>query len=96
MAGLIAAGAAEVANGQQVGQMPPKGQQGAPQAQTAVPPASAGRGQDVPGGSATNGVIRPPQNVDPGMTQQAPATGTMPVLPPPGQPNSGQPRVVPK
>jgi hypothetical protein len=94
LAGLLVAGAA--AEGQDVGQPPPRGQQQAPQAQTAVPPASAGRGRDMPGGSSTNGVIRPPEDIDPGITQQAPATGTTPVLPPPGQPGSGQPRVVPK
>jgi hypothetical protein len=93
LAFLLAAGAAE---GQDVGQAPQKGQQRTPQAQTAVPPESAGRGRDVPGGSSNNGVIRPPEDVDQGMAQQAPATGNMPVLPPPGQPGSGQPRVVPK
>ena len=51
--------------------------------QTAVPtPAPAG-GADVPGGSASNGVIRPPA----GGTMPVippPATGTTPVLRPPG------------
>ncbi len=31
----------------------------------------------------TNGVIPAPQGVDPDMHKQAPATGTMPVVPPP-------------
>ncbi len=59
----------------------PAAAQGSPQAprtnpdssgpQTAVPaPAPAGRA-DIPGGSASNGVIKPP------------AGGTMPVIPPP-------------
>lgn len=36
--------------------------------------------------SATNGVIHPEGKVDPGMQKTAPATGTMPVIPPPGSP----------
>ncbi len=36
--------------------------------------------------SKTNGVIHPQGTVDPDMQKQAPATGTMPVIPPPGSP----------
>lgn len=36
--------------------------------------------------SNTNGVIHPQGTVDPGMQKQAPAGGTMPVIPPPGSP----------
>jgi hypothetical protein len=42
----------------------------------------------------TNGVICPP-NVDPGIKAQAPDTGKMPVIPPPGSPG-GNPDVQPK
>lgn len=38
--------------------------------------------------SDTNGVIHPQGSVDPGMQKEAPATGTMPVIPPPGSPGS--------
>jgi hypothetical protein len=34
----------------------------------------------------TNGVIHPDEDVDPAMQKTAPATGTMPVIPPPGSP----------
>jgi hypothetical protein len=44
--------------------------------------------------SQTNGVICPP-NVDPGIKAQAPDTGKMPVIPPPGSPG-GDPSVQPK
>jgi hypothetical protein len=38
-----------------------------------------------------NGVIRPPDNVDPGMTAQPPDTGgRMPVIPPPGSPGADE------
>jgi hypothetical protein len=39
----------------------------------------------------SNGVIKPPQNVDPGMHKPTPqpGAGTMPVIPPPGTPGSG-------
>ena len=44
----------------------------------------------------TNGVLHPPQGVDPGLTIPPPRThGTMPVIPPPGTPG-GQPGVQPK
>ncbi len=45
--------------------------------------------------NATSGVIHPDPDVDPGMQKQAPATGTMPVIPPPGSPGGAQ-GVVPK
>jgi hypothetical protein len=45
----------------------------------------------------SGGVIRPPTNVDPGLTQPAPDVGlhSMPVIPPPGTPG-GNPDVKPK
>lgn len=45
--------------------------------------------------NATSGVIHPEESVDPGMQKTPPATGTMPVVPPPGTPG-GKPDVVPK
>jgi hypothetical protein len=47
--------------------------------------------------SRSQGVIRPPQEVDPAMQQETPPTGpnSMPVIPPPGTPG-GEPRVKPK
>jgi len=45
----------------------------------------------------SGGVIHPPANVDPGLTQPAPDVGphSMPVIPPPGTPG-GNPDVKPK
>lgn len=43
----------------------------------------------------SEGVICPPQQVDPGMTKPTPPGGTMPVIPPPGSPG-GDPSVQPK
>jgi hypothetical protein len=44
----------------------------------------------------TNGVIHPPQGVDPGLTVPPPhVQGTMPVIPPPGTPG-GDPGLRPK
>jgi hypothetical protein len=45
----------------------------------------------------SDGVIRPPGNVDPGMKQTPPATGSnnMPILPPPGTPQN-KPDIQPK
>jgi hypothetical protein len=47
--------------------------------------------------SRTDGVIHPPQGVDPGLTISPPphAQGTMPVIPPPGTPG-GEPGLRPK
>ena len=45
--------------------------------------------------SQSNGVICPPQQVDPGMKRSPPNEGTMPVIPPPGSPG-GNPNVQPK
>ena len=41
---------------------------------------------------ATDGVIRPPGNIDPGITAPAPVPnpGTTPVIPPPGSPGGNQ------
>lgn len=44
----------------------------------------------------SGGVIKPPQNVDPGLQKPPPDTaGKMPVIPPPGSPG-GDPNVKPK
>ena len=45
----------------------------------------------------SDGVIRPPSNIDPEITKPAPVTppSNMPVIPPPGSPG-GNPRVEPK
>ena len=42
--------------------------------------------------SKSQGVIRPPQEVDPAIKQEAPSTGpnSMPVIPPPGTPGGDQ------
>jgi hypothetical protein len=37
-----------------------------------------------------DGVIRPPSGIDPEMTHTPPATGKMPVIPPPGTPGGEQ------
>ena len=60
--------------------------------QTAVPtPAPQGRA-DVPGGSAQNGVIKPPVGTTSAMPViRPPATGTTPVLRPPGSTGSQAP-----
>jgi hypothetical protein len=45
----------------------------------------------------SGGVIHPPANIDPGLTQPAPEIGphSMPVIPPPGTPG-GNPDIKPK
>jgi hypothetical protein len=43
----------------------------------------------------SNGVICPPDVVDPGSVKNPPAKGNMPVIPPPGSPG-GNPQVRPK
>lgn len=65
--------------------------------QTLVPaPAPPTRTPDTPGGAASHGVIRPPAQVDPGITHPPPPVrGVMPVIPPPGTPG-GNPRVKPE
>jgi hypothetical protein len=45
--------------------------------------------------SQSNGVICPPQQVDPAIKQPAPNEGATPVIPPPGTPG-GNPNVQPK
>jgi hypothetical protein len=63
--------------------------------QTGVPaPLPAGTA-DVPGGSARNGVIKPPDSVPTMPIVQPPAHGTMPIIPPPGTPDNA-PHVQPK
>jgi len=54
-----------------------------PQAQSPAPPESVGHGTDIPGGSATNGVIRPPATTDPGMAKIPPPTAPDAVIRPP-------------
>jgi hypothetical protein len=46
---------------------------------------------------ASDGVIKPPRNIDPEITAPAPVPnpGTTPVIPPPGSPG-GNPTIVPK
>jgi hypothetical protein len=41
---------------------------------------------------ATDGVIRPPSGIDPGITAPAPVPdpGTTPIIPPPGSPGGNQ------
>jgi hypothetical protein len=65
--------------------------------QAAVPaPLPPGAHADTPGGSARNGVIAPPPtSPDPGINHRAPATGTMPVIPPPGTQGTDR-AIVPK
>lgn len=65
--------------------------------QTVVPaPAPPNRKPDVPGGASSQGVIRPPTHVDPGINRPPPPVrSTMPVIPPPGSPG-GNPHVKPK
>jgi len=49
------------------------------------------RGADQKKLERDNGVIRPPKNVDPGMTSTPPDAGArMPVIPPPGSPGGGK------
>ena len=69
----------------------------AQQASQAPPPSDIG---NRPGTlseklNETSGVIHPSGGVDPGMTAKPPATGTMPVVPPPGSPG-GRTDLVPK
>jgi hypothetical protein len=67
--------------------------------QTVIPtPLPPGSGADTPGGSAQNGVIRPPPvSGDPGINRGVPATNaeTMPVIRPPGTPGNNQ-GIIPK
>jgi len=44
----------------------------------------------------SNGVICPPDHVDPAMQAPTPERGTMPVIPPPGTPGSSDQSVKPK
>jgi Uncharacterized protein conserved in bacteria (DUF2171) len=76
---------------------PSKGESGPQTAAPAPLPPSAGA--DTPGGSARGGVIAtPPTAGDAEINKSAPRAGSdaMPVIPPPGAPGSGNPRVVPK
>jgi hypothetical protein len=85
---LLAGGA----TAQDVGQPPPLGQQSTPHGQ----PSSPQTLRPPPQPGTSNGVIHPPQDVDPGMAKPAPNTGMMPVIPAPGQSGSAQPNVIPK
>jgi hypothetical protein len=40
--------------------------------------------------SSTDGVIRPDDNIDPGISKPAPARGATPIFPPPGSPGGSQ------
>jgi hypothetical protein len=54
-----------------------------------APPLEDGTNQKKLG--RDNGVLRPPDNVDPGMTAKPPDTGgRMPVIPPPGSPGGDE------
>ena len=44
----------------------------------------------------SDGVIRPPANIDPGIVRPAPDTGAMPVIPPAGTPGSARPNADPR
>ena len=44
----------------------------------------------------SDGVIRPPANMDSGMVRPAPDTGTTPVIPPAGSPGSARPNADPR
>ncbi len=66
--------------------------------QTVVPPPAPGNA-DVPGGSASNGVIKPPTTQGGMPVITPPATSNTPVLRPPGSDGNlapGQPKVQPK
>ena len=81
----VAARAEEMAQPPHAGPFPP------PPA-TPAPRARPQQGRD----HRPNGVITPPHHIDPGLTLPPPAAGRTPILPPPGAPGSGAPRVEPK
>ena len=74
-----------------------------PSPQNTVPEKIQPSVQGMPGSTLseklqrTDGVIKPPAGIDPGMTAPAPVPnpGTTPVIPPPGSPG-GNPTVQPK
>jgi len=74
---------------QTTGPAPPVGPTPPEQVAPAAPPSGAA----LPG----QGVLKPPSNVDPGISVPAkdPAVTTMPVIPPPGTPG-GDPKVQPR
>lgn len=81
--------------------VPAMAQQGAKPApdssgpQTAVPAPLPTGTADVPGGSARNGVIKPPDSAGTMPIVAPPVRGSMPVIPPPGTPDNA-PHVQPK
>jgi hypothetical protein len=94
-----------------LGALPAVAQQGpgAPGTDQVIPEKDRSRPQDQPktqAGAAgetlsdklnrTDGVLKPPADVDPDIHKDAPATGTMPVIPPPGTPGSSRQGVDPK
>jgi hypothetical protein len=83
--------------GTDAAQTPPPPDQ--PQAQIpekVAPPLENGAKENKTKLQREDGVIRPPANVDPGMTEKPPETGgRMPVIPPPGSPG-GNPSLQPK
>ena len=99
--GLSAAAVAQTPlRPQQAPNMPPTDQVIPEKIEPKEPPATGSTG---PGATlsekleATDGVIRPPTNIDPGITAPAPVPdpGTTRVIPPPGSPG-GPPGAVPK
>jgi hypothetical protein len=73
---------------------------GAPGTDQVIPEKDRTRPQDQPGNAGTlsdkldksDGVIKPPSDVDPGMAKQAPVPNpnSTPVIPPPGTPGGNQ------
>lgn len=84
------------ANGRPAPGVPGTDAQSGPQAKTPAP-LSPGARPDSPGGTTSNGVARPREPVDPGISRRTPAPENFPtpVIPPPGTPG-GNPSVVPK
>ena len=75
------------ANGRPAPGAPGTNAQSGPQTETPAPLPPGAR-PDTPGGMTSNGVARPRESVDPGISKGTPAPGnfTMPVIPPPGTP----------
>ena len=59
----------------------------------AIPPASGSTSQDL---EKSGGVVKPPENVDPGFAKAPPPSAAKtPIVPPPGTPG-GNPEIQPK
>ena len=92
----LAAGAAETRP--DPAQRPEPAPQSAPGNPAAAPPEKVAPPEPLSDQLArSGGTIKPPADIDPGMTQTPPDPGprSMPVIPPPGTPG-GNPSVVPK